>query len=84
MGQGPFTRQQRGSRPPYRKAHKGKGSTEQDSVFRDQVRLERHRHLLKGLYMGECHRQLQEAVGRTGLSMGERSVPEEGTGEAES
>ena len=26
------------------------GSTEQDSVFRDQVRLERHMRLLKGLY----------------------------------
>jgi hypothetical protein len=48
-----LTRQQRGSRCPYRGTHKGTVGALNKTRIKDQVRLERHKRLLKGLYTGE-------------------------------
>jgi len=52
-GTGSLTRQQRGSRVPYKGTHKGDSGALNKTRIMDQVRLERHRCLLKGLYTGE-------------------------------
>ena len=48
-----LTRQQRDSGCPYRGTHKGTVGALNKTRINDQVRLERHRRLLKGLYIGE-------------------------------
>ena len=52
-GKRSLTRQQSGSRCPYRGTHKGTVGALNKTQIMDQVRLERHRCLLKGLYTGE-------------------------------
>jgi hypothetical protein len=52
-GRESLTRQQRGSRVPYKGMHKGTVRALNKTRIMDQVRLERHRRLLKGLYTGE-------------------------------
>jgi hypothetical protein len=48
-----FTRQQRGSRGSLQGNTQGGSGALNKTQIMDQVRLERHRHLLKGLYIGE-------------------------------
>ena len=49
-GRGSLTRQQRGLRCPYRGTYKGTVGALNKTRIMDQVRLERHMCLLKGLY----------------------------------
>jgi hypothetical protein len=52
-GTGSLTRQQRGSRVPLQGNTQGDSGALNKTWIKDQVRLERHRHLLKGLYTGK-------------------------------
>ena len=52
-GTGSLTRQQRGSRVPLQGNTQGDSGALNKTQIMDQVRLERHKRLLKGLYTGE-------------------------------
>ena len=70
-GNSSLTRQQRGSRCPYRGTHEGTVGALNKTQINDQVRLERHMRLLKGLYTGKG---LSLKLGTKGETVNELSI----------